>query len=303
MVNIAKTGPLFGRKKGRDLKPFVEGTIGETENLPFLPLFGGKPRGQLFSGFSLIELLVVLSILSLLAVLILAVFQKVREASYSTVCLGNLKQMGSAIGLYREDWDDLFPLAVDFVDAFSPEGWRHHPFIPDAYQQVNSLTNHRRFLPVVLRSYLPVHPKPFLKLGPKFQRASSPLTSETWRCPADNGLNFVVFYTILGGAPTSHLTAYEVYGMSYGYRTELGLLQKPVTSLREPSKINVVMDAGGYWHPRYRRGPRQEGDPGDFPRWSFNVLFADGRAKNITSTEYFHAWGHTLEDRSPFEGD
>lgn len=279
------------------------GTIRATGSFSSLSLCRRKPRNRSFSGFSLIELLVVLSILSLLASLILVVFQKVRGASYTTVCLGNLKQIGSAISLYREDWDDLFPLAVDFADAFSPEGWRHHPFIPDAYQQVNSLTEHQRFLPVVLRTYLPVHPKPSLGLGPEFQRASSPLTSETWRCPADNGLNFVVFHTILGGAPTSHLTAYEVYGMSYGYRTELGLLQKPVTSLREPSNINVVMDAGGYWHPRYHRPPRQEGDQRDFHRWSFNVLFADGRAKNVTSAEYFRAWGYTLEDRSPFEGD
>ncbi|MGC8833260.1 MAG: type II secretion system protein [Armatimonadota bacterium] len=60
--------------------------------------------------FTLLELLVVVAILSVLAGILLPVLAKARQRAYQSVCLSNLKQMGSAFALYIESWDDKFPL-------------------------------------------------------------------------------------------------------------------------------------------------------------------------------------------------
>ncbi|HLI47184.1 MAG TPA: prepilin-type N-terminal cleavage/methylation domain-containing protein [Chthonomonas sp.] len=61
-------------------------------------------------GFTLIELLVVIAIIALLAALIFPVFARAREAARSIVWLSNLKQLGTAISLYLEDYDETYPM-------------------------------------------------------------------------------------------------------------------------------------------------------------------------------------------------
>jgi len=65
-------------------------------------------------GFSLIELLVVLAVLSLLMGILLPVLSKARQQARRTACAGNLRQVGVAIHLYAEAFDDTIP--------FGPEG-------------------------------------------------------------------------------------------------------------------------------------------------------------------------------------
>ena len=62
-------------------------------------------------GLTLIEILVVIAIIALLASLIYVVLAPAREAGRRTVCLNNLKQIGQAIVLYRQDWGGMDPQA------------------------------------------------------------------------------------------------------------------------------------------------------------------------------------------------
>src|SRR6202008_1566765 len=62
-------------------------------------------------GFTLIELLVVIVIIAILAAILFPVFAQAREKARQTSCLSNCKQWGTAIRMYLQDWDDLYPLA------------------------------------------------------------------------------------------------------------------------------------------------------------------------------------------------
>ena len=60
-------------------------------------------------GFTLIELLVVMAIVAVLAGLLLPGLGRANEAGRSTVCLGNLHQIGIALRLYVQDNNNRLP--------------------------------------------------------------------------------------------------------------------------------------------------------------------------------------------------
>jgi prepilin-type N-terminal cleavage/methylation domain-containing protein/prepilin-type processing-associated H-X9-DG protein len=67
--------------------------------------------------FTLIELLVVVAIVGVLAALLLPTLGRAREASRSTACASNLRQVGTALQLYVQENDNRFPVMFDAAPA------------------------------------------------------------------------------------------------------------------------------------------------------------------------------------------
>ena len=69
-------------------------------------------------GFSLIELLVVISIITVLLGILLPVLPKARNAARKAACGANLRGVGQGIELYRQRYDEVFPVA-----RYMPPPW------------------------------------------------------------------------------------------------------------------------------------------------------------------------------------
>ena len=65
------------------------------------------PRGS--RGFTLVELLAAVAIVAVLAALLLPAFHSARRDAWRATCLSNQRQIGAALALYLEDFDETYP--------------------------------------------------------------------------------------------------------------------------------------------------------------------------------------------------
>src|SRR4028119_1000404 len=79
---------------------------------------GGQSRSK-GNAFTLIELLVVIAIIAILAAILFPVFAQAREKARQTACLSNQRQIGTAMLMYVQDYDETTPLRIGDVGNFT----------------------------------------------------------------------------------------------------------------------------------------------------------------------------------------
>lgn len=134
-------------------------------------------------GFTLIELLVVIAIIAILAAILFPVFARAREAARATSCKSNLKQLGNAVTMYTQEYDEVLP--------FHPYLAGQTPRYPRDGQNLVNTDDYGVPGDLIF---------PFAKSHGVFGCPSSPMqaTGANWKYEHDLGFNTAIFIVNAG---------------------------------------------------------------------------------------------------------
>jgi prepilin-type N-terminal cleavage/methylation domain-containing protein/prepilin-type processing-associated H-X9-DG protein len=205
-------------------------------------------------GFTLIELLVVIAIIAILAAILFPVFARAREKARQTSCLSNLKQLGLAVHMYAQDYDE----KLTFAQTYAPPTRNYYMrwFYPDDPSATQNLYYWHDSL------------EPYIK------------NEQIYLCPSRKndwtGYSWNIHVGYAGGHPT---------------RTSELYTGVPLAEIEKPSETLVLIDhtdigqVGSYsaWYWNFIGWPGSVyADPDAFPSVhndGRNVLLLDGHAK------------------------
>jgi prepilin-type processing-associated H-X9-DG protein len=90
----------------------------------------------------LIELLVVIAIIAILAAILFPVFAQARDKARSAACLSNMKQIGTGIMMYNQDYDETYPFSYSYSGGY---GWQEciEPYVKAGQRM--GLNNQQRY--------------------------------------------------------------------------------------------------------------------------------------------------------------
>jgi len=228
--------------------------------------------------FTLIELLVVIAIVAILAAILFPVFAQAREAARSASCLSNSRQIGTALMLYLQDWDEKYP--QEHPTTFNP-------VVDDADGQLE----------------VEDYGSPFDKILPYVGSTSTPATG-IYRCPSDPDpagmrlLDAAGNCRDTGEAPPGGLSSY-VLNAYFLFGATLAQIGEPARTIYIAERRTEFCDV--HYHPwmgeaEVPTSPSDTANPLGIAalrhHGGSNFAYADGHAK----------WRRFEQTRAPFAG-
>jgi prepilin-type N-terminal cleavage/methylation domain-containing protein len=230
-----------------------------------------------FRAFTLIELLVVIAVLAILAGLLFPVFSRARESARATSCLSNLKQIGTGVTAYLQDYDETFPMSR-FPDATHPMTGCMNPGTNYPVDGLHGTSwNWKRAIAPYVKNYA------------------------VYRCPSNSHAWEQGGYNDFAGDETNrYYPESERIANSYAYNGSFFHEAVPacwygerwerprwLTEIEAPSNLILLLesrhsypDLGGWFVPQRAPNSRTEG-PFQSHNGVCNWLFADQHAKRV----------------------
>jgi prepilin-type N-terminal cleavage/methylation domain-containing protein/prepilin-type processing-associated H-X9-DG protein len=228
------------------------------------------------NGFTLVELLVVIAIIAILAAILFPVFAQAREKGRQTSCLSNVRQLATALMLYVQDHDEVFPPVLGVAPTDT----------------------------LVYQASWMSRLQPYTRNLGLFFCPSSEYRNDDWRTKGDILFNYSLapsFRVTAGGQDATSVSSafgvalWEGIGGFYGPRP-MGFYARPVAShslveIARPSETIAINDHNsfdwgftwrGYYYPEPRHIKEKDVELPNgvsYPSGLINAVFCDGHAK------------------------
>jgi len=271
------------------------------------------------AAFTLIELLVVIAIIAILAAILFPVFAQAREKARATACLSNAKQIGTAMLMYTQDYDETLPepgLAGVFRNATNTGLGQFYMGILPFYLAVQ---------PYAKNYELFACPSDDIRTNGSVDRSGMPDMLKAANVPGANLLpaysNTTAFHEAVAKiVPNSYATNYFL-SATYGYPTrrsggtesvpaDQSQRGRPISELNEPANTWIMTEysaneqtknGGWYTYPGYLNDQISNGN---YTRWrggrrhteGRQWLFVDGHAKWYKDPDFSLSPGAILAD-------
>lgn len=249
--------------------------------------------------FTLVELLVVISIIALLLGLLLPALSRAREASRTSTCASNLRQVGTAMELYADTYRNIYPRSLPLVNpgnAADPAEWE----IPWPSDQC----------PLYWQSGYASMVVPFLGIDVKnpFDYNNLPKQFDDPESPSrDPGAKITTFFR----CPSNRIDRSEIEKRKCGYPIDYGLANWASQNRRsdvnqnrhflaadmtwglayvdgsDTSQLNSEPELDGWWMPFIHRGE------------TLNILTPDSAVGSMNKTVFIDRFTKDPPDEDP----